>query len=1136
MKESTQTCSSHRVTADHPVKIPATTWNHVKMNNILRFCLILMTTLVIPAAFLHAQTYDGYTLYYPQNGTKAYLVDMSGSTYHTWTFSSSSTTCYTSYLLANGYLIRTVNHSGNSFTGGPISGEVQKVDYSGNIVWDYVYSTSSYCSHHDICPMPNGNVLLICYERKTAAEAVAMGCSQSIEMWPDKIVEIQPSGTSGGTVIWEWHVWDHMCQHYDATKPNYYVIAEHPELLNINYNTTTDWMHTNGIDYNATLDQITFSAHNMNEVYVIDHSTTTAQAATHTGGNSGKGGDFLYRWGNPAAYNMTGTTDFNVVHDAHWVPYTNPTYPNALCGFNNKGGSSNKSCVDIFVPPYSGYTYTWTPGTAYTPSTYNWRHTYSGTATQDMGSSQQLPNGNTLVCIAQSGFIYEINPSQTQVWSKTVGGTLPQAARYPPCFVTGTYTATASATPSTICSGSSSQLNVTVTGGVAYTYSWTSSPSGFTSTIQNPVVSPIVTTVYTVTITNGPCSATGTVTVTVNNPPTVSVSATPSTICNGSSSQLSCTASGGTTYTYSWTSNPSGFTSTLQNPVVSPTVTTIYTCAVTSNGCTGSNSTTVTVNARPTVVTAATPGTICAGASSQLTATPSGGTTYTYLWTSNPTGFTSTLQNPIVTPTVTTVYTCTVTSNGCTGTSSSTVSVNANPTVTATATPSQICSGASSQLNSYPSGGTTYTYSWTSIPAGFTSDLQNPVVSPTVYTTYIVTVTSNGCQGSNYTVVRVNTPPTVNATSDPSSVCPGSSSQLYADVSGGSSYTFSWTSNPAGFTSDIQNPVVTPLVNTTYMVAVTSNECSSSSSASVTVKTKPTVTATATPSEIMAGDSSQLNAIASGGTSYSYIWSSNPAGYASTLQNPVVYPTATITYTVSVSSNGCEDTSSVKVTVNQGRILNLSLFLEGFFDPGSGTMRKVQDADIYGDSWDKFPGTTVDTFSVYLADPESYEYLFSKHGVLLSTDGTATMTWTVSGGNYYIVIRHRSSVETWSGLPVSFSSSPVSYNFKYPGTQAYGSNLKEVSPEAGVYELFGGDFTGMGSDQDGYVDIFDNAMVFNNAQNGTAGYFPVDVTGDGFVDIFDMILVFNNLQNSVGMNTPANPAKKRWGDVLQRLR
>jgi hypothetical protein len=482
------------------------------------FFLELLSGIVV-----QAQPYDGYTLYFPQNGTKAYLVDLAGNTYHQWTFPSNKPTCYGTYLLSGGVLLRTVNHAGNYFNGGPISGEIQKVDWNGTVLWDYVYSTQDYCCHHDIHGMPNGNVLLICYERKSPAEVIQAGCAQSIEMWPDKITEIQPSGTNGGTVVWEWHAWDHLIQDHDPSKSNYGVVANHPELFNINYHTSKDWLHVNGIDYNGELDQIVFSSHALNELYVIDHSTTTAEAASHSGGNSGKGGDLLYRWGNPEAYQAPGTTDFNVVHDAHWVSGDDPRFPNYISGFNNRGGSGGKTCVDIINPPYDGYNYSLTPGTAFQPVTYNWRHTYNGAPTPDNGNAQQLPNGNTLLCIGMSGFIYEIDSNQVQVWSKTIGGTLPQSFRYPPCFVNGIYSAAASAAPSALCQGDSSQLDVAATGGEVYVYSWISNPSGFTSDLKNPVVTPAVTTTYLITIKNGPCSATDSVTINVNPVPSTPV-------------------------------------------------------------------------------------------------------------------------------------------------------------------------------------------------------------------------------------------------------------------------------------------------------------------------------------------------------------------------------------------------------------------------------------------------------------------------------------------------------------------------------------------------------------------------------------------------------------------------------------
>jgi len=762
--------------------------------------LAFLLACLCPASASFAQ-YDGYTLYAVQSQTKAYLIDNSGTVYHSWTFASGKTTGYSTYLLSGNILLRTINHSGNSFNGGGSTGEVMKVDWNGNVTWDYVYSTSSYCCHHDICGLPNGNVLLIAWESKTAAEVVQAGCSVSKVMWPDKIVEIQPSGTSGGTVVWEWHAWDHLCQTYNSAKSNYVTsILAHPELLNINNNNSSneaDWMHCNGIDYNATLDQITFSSHNLNEVYVIDHSTTTAQAAGHSGGNSGKGGDILYRWGNPAAYQASGTTVFNVVHDAHWVPSTNPNFPNSLCGFNNKGGSGTKSCVDIFTPPYNGYTYSFTTGTAYSPSTYSWRHTYSGSYTNDMGNSQQLPNGNTLICIAGSGYLYEINSSQTVVWSKTISGTVPQAFRYPPCYVTGTFAAAPTATPSSLCAGNAVQLGVTVTGGTAYTYSWSSSPAGFTSSLASPTVSPTVTTVYTVAITNGPCSATNSITVTVNPKP-AATAGTDRSVCAGQSTQIGATAVSGSTY--SWTSTPSGFTSTLANPVVSPTVTTIYTLVetVTATGCTNNNAVTVTVNPLP-AANAGTSASVCLGSTTQIGAAAVGGSTYS--WSSVPAGFSSILPNPTVIPAVTTTYTLveTTTATGCSN--SHAVTITVNPLPEAYTGPKQtLCEGNTVQLGTTAVAG--HTYNWTSDPTGFSSTLSNPVAAPVVSTLYTLdeTITATGCNNTNTVQMTVNPLPLpADSISGPGTVQQGATGISYSVPAVANAAGYQW-SLPTGAT------------------------------------------------------------------------------------------------------------------------------------------------------------------------------------------------------------------------------------------------------------------------------------------------------------------------------------------------
>jgi hypothetical protein len=235
--------------------------------------------------------------------------------------------------------------------------------------------------------------------------------------------------------------------------------------------------------------------------------------------------------------------------------------------------------------------------------------------------------------------------------------------------------------------------------------------------------------------------------------------------------------------------------------------------------------------------------------------------------------------------------------------------------------------------------------------------------------------------------------------------------------------------------------------------------------------------------------------------------------------------------------------------------LTVKAFLEGFYDVASGAMNKAQDVTPDGSAqFDKWTGVHADTCSVLLTTdygaPENWPYPipynYEAHGKYIDMDGNILITdvpATVSG-NYYIIVKHRQSVETWSATPVSFSGSTISYDFTTAASKAYGNNQKAVD-EGGPYGLWGGDITSAVGGQDGYVDIFDNNDVFNFAVNSLFGYIVEDLTGmapaggtgpDGFVDIFDMALVYNNMQNSVGMNTPPFPMKKGINRSIRSVR
>ncbi|MEC4003476.1 aryl-sulfate sulfotransferase [Flavobacterium sp. SUN052] len=370
---------------------------------------------------------DGYVLFAPNTSTTTYLINKCGKQVKTWP--STYKTGQSCYLLSDGTLLRTGNTNNATFTAGGTGGIVQKIDWNGNVTWSYTVSDATKCQHHDVKALPNGNVLIISWELKTNTQAIANGRNPTLvptTLWSEQILEVQPSGTSGGTIVWEWHLWDHLIQDYDASKSNFGVVSSNPKLLNINYGataTTADWIHMNAIDYNPTLDQIVVSSHNLNEIWIIDHSTTTAQAASHSGGNSGNGGDFIYRWGNPAAYNNGTTTDKKLFgqHNVRWIEPGLP-FENQIMIFNNglnrTGG--NYSTVEIINPPVNGNNYTAT--LPYLPTTTSWNYNYGNPNNyyaMNISGAQQLSNGNVLLCNGPSGIFTEVTTNGTQVWKYT---------------------------------------------------------------------------------------------------------------------------------------------------------------------------------------------------------------------------------------------------------------------------------------------------------------------------------------------------------------------------------------------------------------------------------------------------------------------------------------------------------------------------------------------------------------------------------------------------------------------------------------------------------------------------------------------------------------------------------------------
>ena len=358
----------------------------------------------------------GYTLIVGDSVPKVYLIDHSGDKVHTWTTDSGVT--YRAKLLKNGNLMVLLERRNIP------NSSVAEIDSMGRIIWEYWHPGL----HHDFVPLSNGNVLLLSFETRTPEEAVAAGANPD-HLSPrglryDNVIEVKPVGVDRGDIVWEWSLWDHLIQDHNPDQANYGTITDHPGRIDINsilelaHVRIYDWTHTNAIDYNPDLDQIMLSPRHFSELWVIDHSITTEEAASEKG-------DLLYRWGNPQIY-QAGTADDQQLffqHNTHWIPDGLPGEGNILV-FNNgngvRGFKRYHSSVDEIIPPrFDGNAYQKDPHSAFGPDlpawTYSAENPKSFYANQTSGA-QRLPNGNTLITDGPKGTVFQVTQGGTTVW------------------------------------------------------------------------------------------------------------------------------------------------------------------------------------------------------------------------------------------------------------------------------------------------------------------------------------------------------------------------------------------------------------------------------------------------------------------------------------------------------------------------------------------------------------------------------------------------------------------------------------------------------------------------------------------------------------------------------------------------
>jgi hypothetical protein len=192
--------------------------------------------------------------------------------------------------------------------------------------------------------------------------------------------------------------------------------------------------------------------------------------------------------------------------------------------------------------------------------------------------------------------------------------------------------------------------------------------------------------------------------------------------------------------------------------------------------------------------------------------------------------------------------------------------------------------------------------------------------------------------------------------------------------------------------------------------------------------------------------------------------------------------------------------------------LNLTALIEGFYNSTTNTM-------------------VPDTVKVELRNSSTFT-LVDQAKVVLNSSGNAAPNFSlaVDGTNYYIVLKHRNSMETWSNTPQAFTGGVLSYDFTTAANKAYGDNMKQIDASPVKFGIFGGDI----AVQDGLIDLSDEIAVINDANAFASGYLLTDLTGDDSADLSDIIVVVNNANAFISKQSPEAKFKKSSNNMHEK--
>lgn len=383
-----------------------------------------------------------YTLFEAEWVNETFLIDNCGEVVHSW--DNANNMDLHPKLLPNGNLLYLKNS------------RVIELDWDGNMIASIVVPANDIELVYEVIKLPTGNYLCLGRKFFSISEFQALGFDPFSQSTPSVVDVVLELDAQSGQIVWEWNIADHVIQQRDPNAGNYGILADHPELLNMDAISTFDWNNyesfmINGMGYNPDLDQIVLSVRKISEIVVIDHSTTTEEAAGHTGGTYGKGGDILYRWGNPQNYDRGTAADrfLYFQHNPTWImegPHTGKMicYNNGLNRPGTPWGEGYSEIPVINTPVDANGNYPITAGNAFSPGVPEL--IYSDIATNTPFYSaytsgvQMFPNGNLFITEGVDGRTFEITPTGEKIWEYTVPNQtyIFRAEKYPldyPAFV-----------------------------------------------------------------------------------------------------------------------------------------------------------------------------------------------------------------------------------------------------------------------------------------------------------------------------------------------------------------------------------------------------------------------------------------------------------------------------------------------------------------------------------------------------------------------------------------------------------------------------------------------------------------------------------------------------------------------------